>query len=193
MLSSRLCGLGFVALLFAGGTEAWGQVPTPAPTAPPPVQSDEVVEPATNLFFGYQYFHDFSWDEPLVLGWSASLTHRLRGNFSIVGEISGSHGEYQSTGFTIQRYALLGGVRIAAGEGQVKPFFQVLAGASRQGGDVGVLNAPAFQGGGGADFLLKERWTIRAQGDFRFLYEEGELRTMYRVTGGLVIFLGKKK
>jgi len=42
-------------------------------------------------------------------------------------------------------------------------------------------------------FLLKERWTIRAQGDFRFLYEEGELRTMYRVTGGLVIFLGKKK
>jgi hypothetical protein len=31
----------------------------------------------------------------------------------------------------------------------------VLAGASRQGGDVGVLNAPAVQGGGGADFLLK--------------------------------------
>jgi hypothetical protein len=84
-------------------------VPTPAPTAPPPVQSDEVIEPATNLFFGYQYFHDFSWDEPMVLGWSRVLSTGCAATLSIVGEISGSHGEYQSTGFTIQRYALLGG------------------------------------------------------------------------------------
>jgi hypothetical protein len=143
--------------------------------------------------FGYQFFHDFDWNENMVLGWSATLSRRLRGNISIVGEASGSHGEYRNTGFTIQRYGFLGGLKVSGGEGNIKPFFQVLGGMSRQGGDVGVLNAPAIQGGGGADFLVKERWTLRGQGDFRFIYEEGELRTAYRVTGGLVIYLGKRK
>jgi hypothetical protein len=195
VLRSKLCGLGLVAaLVFVGATEARAQVPTPPPTAPPPGPGDQSpVDPPTNIMFGYQYFHDFSWNENMVLGWSASLTQRIRGNISMVGEASGSHGEHLNTGFTIQRYAFLGGVKVSGGEGQVKPFFQILGGLSRQGGDVGVLNAPAIQAGGGADFTLNDRWTLRGQGDFRFIYEQSELRTAYRVTGGLVIFLGKRQ
>jgi hypothetical protein len=165
----------------------------PTPTAPPPGPGDlSPIEPATNIMFGYQYLHDFSWNRSLLAGFSASLSHRIKTNISIVGEASGSHGT-TTNGFTIQRYAFLGGAKVTGGEGQVRPFFQILGGLSRQGGDVGVLNAPAVQAGGGADFFLNDRWTLRAQGDFRFLYEESTLRTAYRVTGGLVIYLGKRK
>ena len=191
MLRSRLLGLGLAtALFFLAGTEAWAQVPTP--TAPPPTSTDEIVEPRINFMAGYQYLHDFSWDSSMLLGWSAALSYRMKGNIHIVGEASGSHGETVN-GFTVQRYAFLGGLKITGGEGQVRPFFQVLGGMSRQGGDVGELNGIALQPGGGADFYMNDRWTLRAQGDFRFVFEEGELRMGYRATGGVVFFLGKRK
>ncbi|HEX5069498.1 MAG TPA: hypothetical protein VFV78_04715 [Vicinamibacterales bacterium] len=190
---SRLRGLGLaMALLSVSATEAWAQVPTPTPTAPPPTAIDEPFERPTNIMLGYQYLHDFSWDSSMVGGFSVSLTRRIKGNINIVGEVSGSYGETVN-GFTIQRYAFLGGIKVTGGEGNIRPFFQVLGGLSRQGGDVGELNAPAIQPGGGADFFLNDRWTFRAQGDFRFLFEEGELRTAYRVTGGIVFYLGRKK
>lgn len=142
--------------------------------------------------FGYQYLHDFSWNSSLLFGWNVTLTRRLKGNINLVGEASGSHGDTVN-GFTIQRYAFLGGLKVIGGEGQVRPFFQVLGGLSRQGGDVGELNGIALQPGGGADFFMSDRWTFRAQGDFRFIYEEGELRMGYRAMGGVVFYLGKKK
>ena len=129
----------------------------------------------------------------MYLGAAVTLSHRISRNVSIVGEASGSHGNYGTTGFTIQRYAFMGGLKITGGEGQVRPFFQVLAGLSRQGGDVGELNGSILQPGGGADFFLTDRWILRAQGDFRVIYEEQELRTAYRVMGGIVLYLGKKK
>jgi hypothetical protein len=87
----------------------------------------------------------------------------------------------------------MGGVKVFGGEGQVRPFFQIIGGLSRQGGDVGQLNGIAIQPGGGADFFINDRWTFRAQGDFRFLYEEGAFRTAYRGSGGVVFYLGKQK
>jgi hypothetical protein len=173
---------------------AWAQVPTPPPTAPPAVQSDEPQqERATNVMFGYQYLHDSSWSENMYLGAAVTLSHRISRNVSLVGEASGSHGHYGTTGFTIQRYAFMGGLKIAGGEGQVRPFFQVLTGLSRQGGDVGELNGAILQPGGGADFFLTDRWVLRAQGDFRVIYEEQEFRNAYRIMGGIVLYLGKKK
>jgi hypothetical protein len=92
----------------------------------------------------------------------------------------------------------MGGAKVPGGEGQVRPFFQVLAGWSRQGGDVGELNGGVLQPGGGVDFFATDTWTLRAQADFRVIYEPNEngqyeLRTAYRFMGGLVIYLGKKK
>jgi hypothetical protein len=173
---------------------AWAQVPPPPPTAPPAVQTDEPkTERATNVMFGYQFMHDNSWSENMYLGAGVTLSHRISKSISLVGEASGSHGFYGTTGFTIQRYAFMGGAKVTGGEGNVRPFFQVLAGWSRQGGDVGELNGAVLQPGGGADFFLTERWTLRAQGDFRVIYEETELRTAYRIMGGIVFYLGKKK
>jgi len=167
-------------------------------TAPPPPPSADQgdVEPKTNIMFGYAFMHDSSWDENLFLGWVATLSHRIKPNLAIVGEVGGSHGEKGTTGFTIQRYAFLGGLKLSGGEGQLRPFFHVLGGYSRQGGDVGIANGFIVQPGGGVDFALTEKIILRGQGDFRFLREksqnESQNWTGYRFSGGLVIYLGKK-
>jgi hypothetical protein len=168
------------------------QAQTVRPTAPPAARTDQSPEePATNLSFGYAYMYDGSWKEHLLYGFVGSITHRIRPTLSIVGEVGGSHGEYRTTGFTIQRYAALGGVRLSAGEGDVKPFFQALAGYSRQGGDVGIANGIAVQPGGGVDLVMSESLTLRAQGDYRFLREDGHNYSQYRISGGVIIYLGK--
>jgi len=170
------------------------QAQTVRPTAPPAVRTDQSPEePATNLSFGYAYMYDGSWKEHLLFGFVGSISHRIRPNLSIVGEVGGSHGEYRTTGFTIQRYAALGGIRLTAGEGDVKPFFQALAGYSRQGGDVGIANGLVVQPGGGVDLVMSESLTLRAQGDYRFLREDGKNYAQYRISGGIIIFLKKKK
>jgi hypothetical protein len=166
-------------------------------TAPPPPPSvGDQVEPKANIMFGYAYLKDNSWEEHLFLGWVTALSYRLTTNLSMVGEAGGSHGEKGTTGFTIQRYAFLGGVKLSGGEGQLRPFFQVLGGYSRQGGDVGIANGIALQPGGGVDFTLNDKITLRGQGDIRFLYETtgnaSDHWINYRISGGLVIYLGKK-
>jgi hypothetical protein len=172
-----------------------GVVPAHAqqPTAPPPAQkSDEPQEPKYNLSGGYQYLYDGSWKEHLLLGYVASLTRRISPTMAIVGEAGGSHGEYGTSGFSIQRYAFLGGLRLMGGEGEVRPFFQVLAGYSRQGGDVGLANGIAIQPGGGVDLTVTEKLIVRAQGDYRFIREDGQNYNQYRISGGIVWYIGKK-
>lgn len=191
MLKRRFLVPGFAlaVLLFAGSASA--QIPTaPPPTAP---TEEPATTPPTNLMLGYAYFHDFSWDEHLLYGWVLQLSQRVGKNISIVGEFGGSHGEYGSTGFTIQRYALLGGIRLYGGEGRARPFFQVQAGASRQGGDVGIANGWALQPGGGAEFELNSRWSLRGQGDFRVIFEDGKHYNSYRFSGGIVLSIGKTR
>ncbi len=178
-----------VACVCLASRPAWAQVPT-APPAPKTDQSPQ--EPATNLSFGYAYLYDSSWSEHLLYGFVGSITHRIKPSLSIVGEVGGSHGEYKNTGFTIQRYAFLGGMRLSGGEGDVRPFFQVLAGYSRQGGDVGIANGIALQPGGGVDLAINEWLTLRAQGDYRFLREDGNNYSQYRISGGIIWVLKKK-
>lgn len=162
------------------------------PTAPPPAQSDEPQEPRWNLSAGYSYLYDGSWKEHLLYGFYGSISRRITPILQIVGEADGHHGEYGTTGFTIQRYAFLGGVRIMGGEGEVRPFFQAMAGYSRQGGDVGLAHGIALQPGAGVDLTMNEWLTLRAQGDYRFLREDGVNYNQFRVSAGIVLYFGKR-
>ena len=161
------------------------------PTAPPAPKSDEPTEPLYNLSAGYQFLYDGSWKEQLRFGFSVSLARRISDTMAIVGDVGGSHGEYGTTGFTIQRYAFLGGLRLMGGEGEVKPFFQILGGYSRQGGDVGIAHGIAVQPGGGVDLVVNEWLVVRAQGDYRYVREDGTNYSMYRIAGGIVWHFGK--
>ena len=187
----KLFGLG-LAIMFVllASPEATAQTAPP----PPPRPVDEPSgEPRFNLSGGYAYMRDYSWDEHLLLGWVATLGFRITKNVSIVGEVGGGHGEFRDTGFTIQRYALLGGMKVMGGEGRLRPFFQGLAGMTRQGGDVGLAEGYAFQPGGGVDFSLTEKIVLRGQADFRWMRENDENWSSYRFSGGLVFSFGKKQ
>ena len=182
-------GLAIACLLFTG-TPAAAQTAPPAPK----VVEEPTGEPRTNIAIGYSYMKDSSWpEEHLFMGWLATITTRLTKNLAVVGEVGGSHGEYGTTGFTIQRYAAMGGLKLAGGEDTIRPFFQFVAGVTRQGGDVGRADGIAVQPGGGADFMIGTRFTLRGQGDFRWVLEDDEIYSSYRFTASLVIHLGKRR
>jgi hypothetical protein len=162
------------------------------PTAPPAQQTDEPKEPKWNLEGGYAYMYDSSWKQHLLYGFSVSLTRRISPAISLVGEGGGSHGQTDN-GFSIQRYAFLGGMKVHGGEGQVRPFFQALVGYERQGGEVGLATGIAVQPGGGVDLTVNDKLTLRAQGDYRFIREDGNNYNQYRISGGVVWYLGKNK
>ena len=180
-------GLG-VLLLCATSAPAWAQA---TPTAPPPPPTAEAAEPRFTLMGGYAYFKDNAWDEHMFFGFQATLGYRITKNMSIVGEFGGSHGEKGTTGFTIQRYALLGGIKLSGGEDRLRPFFHVLTGVSRQGGDVGQADGIVVQPGGGVDFQLNDKIALRGQGDFRWWREDDTNYTGYRFSGGLVFYLDR--
>lgn len=139
----------------------------------------------TTVMGGYSFLNDKSWAENLPLGWVAAISQRIGERASIVGEAGGSYGKYGNTNFTIERYAFLGGVKFQGGEG-IMPFVQIMAGLSRQAGDVGVLNGFAFQPGGGVDLRLTDRLSARGFADYRWIHEDGTHWNQFRVGGGIV-------
>jgi hypothetical protein len=181
-MRSRFVSVAFLVAIItlAAAVPAAAQIPT----APPATQPEEDPgERRTSISFGYAYFRDGSWAETLRFGFISTLSHRLTRNFALVAEFGGSHGEYRNTGFSIQRYALLGGIKLIGGEGQIRPFFLGMAGGTRQGGEVGLANGVVVQGGGGAEFVFSERWSVLGQADYRVWYENREIYTGYRVAG----------
>jgi len=155
--------------------------------------AQEDVPAKTTLMGGYSFMIDRSWDEHLPIGIVAAISQRFNDTTSFVFEASGQRGKYGSTDFNIDRWAFLGGIKLqSTGGGEaLMPFIQVLSGLSRQAGDVGILNGFIAQGGGGIDLKFKERFSLRAFADYRFLRENGLNWNEYRVGGGLVYALRK--
>ena len=147
---------------------------------------------------GYSYLVDRSWQEKLPYGLVAALSHRFTETASFVGEVSGNRGKLGTTRFEVDRWAFLGGVKLqSTGGGEaLMPFVQVLTGLSRQAGDVGIRNGFLVQAGGGIDLRFRERWSLRAFADYRWLREPrsspndpGPNFNQYRAGGGIVYAL----
>ena len=146
---------------------------------------------------GYSFMLDRSWSEKLPTGLVAAMSQRFSDTGSLVFEVSGQRGKLGTTPYKIERWGFLGGLKMqSTGGGEaLMPFIQVMAGLSRQAGDVGILNGLALQGGGGIDLRFRERWCLRAFADYRFIKEttlDGPQHwNQYRVGGGIVYALRK--
>ena len=162
-----------------------------SPPATTTTADESPTEPRLSVSIGYPYFHDGAWEAKLLYGFLTTVSYRITRNMHIFAELQGSHDWYEETSFTIQRYSLMGGLKLVAGEGRIRPFFHGMFGATRQGGDVGLAKGIALQGGGGAEFALNQRWALRGQADYRLMYENEELFTGFRFAGSFVIYLGK--
>jgi hypothetical protein len=156
-----------------------------------PAWAQEDLPPRTSLMGGYSFMIDRSWQQNLPYGLVAALGHRISETASLVVEGSGQRGKYGATDFNIDRWALLGGIKLqSTGGGEaLLPFIQALGGWSRQAGDVGIANGWVVQGGGGIDLRFRERLYIRAFADYRLLRELGRFSNEYRVGGGVVFAL----
>lgn len=151
--------------------------------------------PQLTVSGGYQYMLDKSWEEKLDKGWIASVAWKVGEITALVAEGSGSYGKLAGTNFTIERYGILGGIKFQSGGEGPRPFIQLMAGLSRQAGDVGVVNGLALQPGGGVDLPFGEKLSLRVFGDYRFIRErDRSLATgpawvhynQYRVGGAVV-------
>jgi len=156
--------------------------------APAAVGAQELAPPRFTISAGYQFMSDSSWDTRLTLGWVGTVTQKLNDRTFVVAEGSGGYGDTTS-GFQIERYAILGGFKVQPPGDGPRIFIQVLAGLSRQAGDVGVQNGFIAQPGGGVEWTINPRFNGRAFGDYRFLHEDGRNYHGYRVGAALVIVL----
>jgi hypothetical protein len=144
--------------------------------------------PRLTITGGYQYLLDKSWEDGKKFdkGWMAAVAYKIGEITAVVAEGSGSYGKLASTPWTVERYAVLGGIKFQAGGEGPRPFVQFLGGLSRQAGDVGVVNGLLVQPGGGVDLPFGERLSVRVFGDYRLLREEGTRYNQYRVGGAVV-------
>lgn len=182
------------AILFviASALPAAAQTPL-SPPATTTAVDESPTEPRLSFSIGYPYFHDGAWDGKLLYGFLSTISYRITRNMSLFAELQGSHGWYGDTDFTIQRYSLMGGLKLVAGESNIRPFFHGMFGVTRQGGDVGEADGLAVQGGGGVEFTINQRWGLRGQADYRVMYENEDFATGYRFAGSLIIYLGKSQ
>lgn len=139
----------FLAVLFALGAAAMAsaQVPT-----------------SGNVFFGYSYNHAeiVSNDGKNLNGWNASLEGKMLPWVGIVADLSGTYGG------NISHHNYLFGPRVSVSVGKVRPFAELLVGASHVNVHDGSATDTSFSNavGGGLDYRLGGPVAWRGQLDW---------------------------
>jgi len=150
--------------------------------------------PGPDLFGGYSYTHA---GEAGLNGWSLVGSYPLRGELSLVADLSGHYGSF--AGADLGQLAFMGGVRWRARRGhRLSPFAEGLLGAARTSTSVEVIGASVedadtdwgFGFGGGLDYRLGERWSVRGLVHLRVLWGEGATDEDPRFSVGAVYRFG---
>lgn len=151
-----------------------------------------------DIAVSYSFLHDSDLATNFGVGWVFSGARHLNPVFSIVGEAGGNYKTMQVLGTDVDLsvHSFLGGVRLRnENSSKAVPFAQVLSGVSRASASVlgasAAGNAFTIQPGAGVDIQLRERMSLRAQGDFRILRSDGENSNEFRVAVGLAFRLGR--
>jgi hypothetical protein len=154
--------------------------------------------PKGDIAVSYSVLHDSDLSTTLGVGWVFSGARNVSSVLGIVGEAGGNYKTIQvlGTDLDISVHSFLGGVRLRAqNASKAVPFAQVLTGMSRASasvlGESEASNAFTIQPGAGVDIQLRERMSLRAQGDFRILRSNGENSNEFRVAVGLAFGLGR--
>ncbi len=162
--------------------------------APQPAKS-RVPEPGPDLFGGYSYTHA---GEASLHGWSLVGSHPFRGAWSFVADFSGHYGSF--AGADLGQLAFMAGVRwIGRPESRLRPFAEALAGAARTATSVETAAATASDAdvdwgiavGGGVDYRLSGRWSVRGLVQLRLLHGESATDEDPRFSVGVAYRFGR--
>jgi len=136
-------------------------------------------------------------------GWEASLSYRVAGPVSVVGDVGGNYGSLSSSfgSSALQREMYMGGVQFAV-HGRISPFAHFLFGISHESLGAGSItvsgssypfvatsgNSFAFALGGGVDFRLAPYVRLRAvQVEYLGTAAYSTTQNQARVSTGLVL------
>lgn len=141
--------------------------------------------PKGNVYFGYAYNRAevIANDGTNLNGWDAQLEGKLIPWVGIVGDLGGTYGDH------ISKYNFLFGPRISVQVARLRPFGQIMIGASH----INVLNGSATNTsfanslGGGVDYKLVGPFAARGQLDWIHTRNFSHGQNDVRFTFGLVV------
>lgn len=162
--------------------------------------------PAFDVFGGYSYLNTedivpapFSFDLS-GHGWEAAGTANLNNWFGVTGDLSGYYSDFLGVG--VNAYNFLFGPTVSYRKPKLTPYAHALFGASRVSVDLGLLgplgasatdSAFAMALGGGADWHVGERWSVRvAQVDYLVTRFASDSQNNVRFSTGLVFRFGSR-
>jgi hypothetical protein len=170
-------GLGFAASVAVAA-------PKKAPASPP----------SPDVFFGYSYTHA---GDASLHGIGLEGSFPLGDAFRLLLDLSGHDGTFAGADF--DQIGLMAGGRWSPLRSRVRPFADGLLGLVRtsqsvEAGDVSVSDSDSdfgFAVGGGLDFGLSDRWSLRGLFHLRLVAGEGNWDADPRFAAGFVYRFGR--
>jgi len=145
---------------------------------------------------GYAWLRDNDLKENFAAGWFASVGGNFSSVFGIVGEASGNYKTLNELGTDINLsvYSFMAGPKLAARQGQVTLFAQVLFGGARAAASASPLGMTfrasetdfAYQPGAGLDINLGSNLGLRLGANYRFIRANGSTGKQVQAFAGLV-------
>jgi len=177
------------ALVLAAALGLAASLAVAAPRQAAPAKS---VSP--DLFGGYSYTKA---GEASLHGLGLSGSHPLGAALRLVVDLSGHDGSF--AGADLGQLGLMAGARWSPSSGRLKPFAEGLLGGVRTSVTVDVANTSVGDAdtdwglaiGGGMDYRLNGRWSLRGLVHLRLLHGEGVWDTDPRLALGAVYRLGR--
>jgi opacity protein-like surface antigen len=159
--------------------------------------------PEFDIFGGYSYLNTEDLAPGFDVsghGWEAAGTYYTNNWFGLTADLSGHY--TTAFGVDVSDYNYLFGPTVAYRQPKFTPFGHLLLGGSRVSVDLGLLgplgasatdNAFALALGGGADWHLNDRWSVRpVQLDYLMTHFGGNTQNNLRYSAGLVIRFGSR-
>jgi opacity protein-like surface antigen len=142
---------------------------------------------------GYSFVRDPRLDLDFPAGWAAGAAGKVNSWLSAVGDVSGSRKTISTVvgdlRFSVHAFML--GARASARIGPFVEFGQILAGVVHASGSaLGTTTSGThfgWQAGGGLDYPVKGKWSVRGEVDFRWSRGEsgGESGRQVRGVAGI--------
>lgn len=119
-------------------------------------------------------------------GWNASFEDLPFARYPHLGLVADVSGFYRSSGVT--QYNFLGGPRLSANIGKLRPFVHAMAGIRHlRSTDTFVYNPLEIDVGGGLDYkLFFKNFSWRVQGDYMHTHYASATQNDYRASTGIV-------
>jgi hypothetical protein len=152
-----------------------------------------------NVFFGYSYFNsNLNADRNSLNGWEGTVEGKVLPHIAIVADFSGHYGSESfnaCNGFDcvlintdVSHHNYLFGPRVSLSVGKLRPFAEILIGASHVSAQVlGSDTSFATGVGGGVDYRLLKLIAWRFQADYIHDSLFGATQSNVRVSTGIVL------